>query len=878
MAKEIEMKESGGGFKFKYCFYIAVVILFVLALYSHHANDFSVLQGGSDAPIGNWIGITGAHISCFLLLMFGLAAWPITIFLVLCAIRPLLPFPTRRRGYFGALLVICIGITLLFGMYPAEFTHQTAALGIGHRGEPNGALSGGVIGQQLAAPKYGDMEPGILRHYVGSVGTTTIALVFLVVGLFFVYRSDWHSVFRYLFTRQLPVWNEKIRHDEPEPVEPSPETPPEEPHKSTREVIAEMLAARRQRKADARKQKMAEETEEIEPSASEGSLMQRILAGEKIGAAEIEEEAREVQAGTNSEPQRPEVPPEPVVREENHPVKPTVPDPLPEPVAVAPVDPVPVKPQAKPVAPCHPTATRSDFVLPPITMLAKQPEARNDNAGMLKHASETLQQTLESFKVDGQVTGIISGPRVVRYEISLAPGVKVEKVANIASNIAMEMEAESIRILAPIPGQNAVGVEAPNPTPSAVFLRSVMESSQWKESKAEIPVVLGKDVTGKAVVMDLAKAPHLLIAGSTGSGKSVCMNTLIMSLLMRFRPDELRLIMVDPKVVEMAMYTNLPHLITPVVNDPHKIPLALRWAVNEMEKRYRILAKVHTRNLAGFNARPISREAVLDDYGNPIPDKMPYLVIIVDELADVMMTDAKTDVETSIARIAQKGRAAGIHVVIATQRPSTNIITGVIKANLPTRIAFKVGSIVDSRVILDQKGAETLLGRGDMLFVPPGSANLERIQGAMVDDGDIEKVVDFVAGQAEQQFDDNVIAEADNPEAEGGAESDDVFADEDDEEEADNSAFAHVDIDPIVRKYLLPEDGDLIRKALEITLLERKVSTSYLQRRLGIGYNRAAEIIDKLEERGIVSAPLPGGSKRDILVFDEIENASNHER
>jgi len=888
MAKEIDSQESVGGFKFKYCFYIAVVILFILALYSHRANDFSVLQGGSDAPIGNWIGITGAHISCLLLLLFGLAAWPLTIFLVICAVRPILPYPTRRRGYFGALLVIILGVTLLFGMYPAEFAHQTANLGIGHRGCPEGVLSGGVIGQQLAAPKYGDLEPGVLRHYIGSVGTMTVAMVFLVVGLFFVYRADWHSIVTYIFTRKLPAWSEKIHREEAEEKteakgKEEKETEPEEPRKSAREIIAEMLAARRQRKAEARKRKL--ESEEVDEEIAEadynaqtssgGSLMQRIMSGEKIGAAEIEEEAGVIaQAAETKEKAKPE----PKVKNaEPEDFTGTIPAPQPEPVRQTP-PPAPVsKPESSAPAPTvskrqapAPAAGNSDYVLPPITMLTKAPEIKNDNAGMLKHASETLQQTLESFKVDGQVTGVICGPRVVRYEISLAPGVKVEKVANIASNIAMEMEAESIRILAPIPGQNAVGVEAPNPTPSGVFIRSVMEAQQWKESKIEIPVVLGKDVTGKPVVMDLAKAPHLLIAGSTGSGKSVCMNTLIMSLLMRFRPDEMRLIMVDPKVVEMAMYTVLPHLITPVVNDPHKIPLALRWAVNEMEKRYRILAKAHTRNLAGYNSRPKSAEPILDDYGDPIPEKMPYLVIIIDELADVMMTDAKSDVETSIARIAQKGRAAGIHVVIATQRPSTNIITGVIKANLPTRIAFKVGSIVDSRVILDQKGAESLLGRGDMLFVPPGSANLERIQGAMVDDADIEKVVEFVAGQAEQHFDSNVTADQEAAAAADGENDDDVFLDEDDDE---GVGMAAIDIDPIVRKYLRPEDGDLVRKALEITLLERKVSTSYLQRRLGIGYNRAAEIIDKLEERGIVSAPLPGGSKRDILVFDEIENA-----
>jgi S-DNA-T family DNA segregation ATPase FtsK/SpoIIIE len=279
-----------------------------------------------------------------------------------------------------------------------------------------------------------------------------------------------------------------------------------------------------------------------------------------------------------------------------------------------------------------------------------------------------------------------------------------------------------------------------------------------------------------------------------------------------------------------------------------------------MEKRYRILAKVKTKNLAGFNSRPLQQEPVMDDNGEPIPDKLPLLVIIIDELADVMMTDAKSDVETSIARIAQKGRASGIHIVIATQRPSVNIITGVIKANLPTRIAFKVGSIVDSRVILDQKGAEKLLGRGDMLFVPPGSANIERIQGAMVDDKDIEEVVKFVSGQAEQDFNNNVTSETAEAEVEK------------DFDESEPSIEDSAEISPLLLKYIQPDDDDLIKKSLEIILLEQKASTSYLQRRLKIGYNRAAEIMDKFEQRGLVSPPLPGGSKRDILVSVGIEN------
>ena len=433
------------------------------------------------------------------------------------------------------------------------------------------------------------------------------------------------------------------------------------------------------------------------------------------------------------------------------------------------------------------------------------------------------------------------------------PGVKVEKIKNLENNIAMDLQARSIRILAPIPGKNAVGVEIANPKSSPVTARAMMDSDNWQQTRGNIPVILGKDVGGNVVVTDLAKAPHLLIAGSTGSGKSVCMNLIIMSLLYRFRPDELKLIMVDPKVVEFEVYKALPHLITPIVNDPHKVPRALKWALNEMETRYRILGKAGVRNLESFNTRKLPAEPEFDDNGDLIPEKLPYIVVLIDELADIMMI-AKADVETSIARIAQKARAVGIHLILATQTPRKDIITGVIKANLPTRIAFRVGSNIDSRVILDSKGAEALLGQGDMLFMPPGSSELERIQGAWVSDEEIKAVVNFVADQAPQQFYDNVITE-------------------EDEEAQKESAAGTADSGglslavPGIEKYLKPDDDDNLKKALEIILTENKASTSYIQRRLKIGYNKAADIIDTLEQRGIIGPqPSTGGANREILV------------
>ena len=790
-------------FKLRYAVYIAATLLIILSLSSHRAVDNSILDGGSEGLIQNWIGYAGACFSRYCFYLFGIAAYPIVALLVICALRPLLDYPTSRRGYSLALLVLILGTAILFASKPESFVDLTEELGIGHSNMPKSALSGGVVGQVLAAPPSlrEGIEAGYIRRFIGTVGTVVIAGVFVLAGLIYIWLADWLVVFKALVGKApeasvaINGFASRFMKDE-ENVGIETQLPINDNLGCSREALLDL-----RKEAVARKRMESETTTEIE-SVPAPALNKNLNSAEPAIHSTVKGDT-----------------------------------------IVAP-------------------RKQTEYILPPVTMLSKGPDASGENSADIEHSRSILQQTLESFSVDGQVSGIISGPRVTRYEISLAPGVKVEKVANIGNNIAMELEAQSIRILTPIPGKNAVGVEAPNTKAEAVYLRSMFETSRWANSKAEIPVILGKDVGGKPILLDLAKAPHLLIAGATGSGKSVCMNTLIMSVLFKFSPQDLRMIMVDPKVVEMEMYSSLPHLTTPVINDPHKVPIALRWVVNEMEKRYRILAKAKVKNLAGYNSRHIAPEPILDSEGKPLPEKMPILLVIIDELADIMMTDSKAEVETSIARIAQKGRAAGVHIVIATQRPSTNIITGVIKANLPTRIAFRVGSIVDSRVILDQKGAETLLGRGDMLLVPPGSAVLDRIQGAWVEDADIAKIVDFVSGQAEQEFNKKIVSEVTQDGNEGDL----------DDSIPDASIDDVPDVAPIIKKYLLPGDGELLAKALEIVVMEQKVSTSYLQRRLKIGYNRAAELIETLEERNIVGPPGPGGSKREILVFDEIDN------
>ncbi len=513
----------------------------------------------------------------------------------------------------------------------------------------------------------------------------------------------------------------------------------------------------------------------------------------------------------------------------------------PEPDLSAPPEPTPTPAAAATAADPAPQRSRTRkkvFRLPGLDLLdAVEGEETTADPAEVETKKSILQETLDSFDIDAKVIGSTSGPRVTLFEVLPAPGVKVERISQISNNIAMELQAISLRILTPIPGRKSVGIEVPNSSPATVTLRSLMGSTAWKNSKARIPLILGRNISGKVVVLDLAQAPHLLIAGATGSGKSVCINTLIMSMLYRFSPEELRMIMVDPKVVEFRAYHKLPHLVVPVVSDVKKVPLALRWVIGEMQRRYQWLAKVGARNIQGFNARPKSPEPILDDAGDPIPDHLPYIIVIIDELADIIMT-ARADVETSLARIAQLSRAVGIHAIIATQRPSVNVITGTIKANFPTRIAFQVTSQVDSRTILDGKGAEALLGRGDMLFRPPGASKLERNQGALVQDDEIERVVGFWESQAEQSFEEAVFRSADGAgaaEASGGG------------------------------GQMSGADEELIQQAIEIIVRDRRATTSYIQRCLRIGYNRAALIMEILEQRGIIG-PQIGTAPREILI------------
>lgn len=480
--------------------------------------------------------------------------------------------------------------------------------------------------------------------------------------------------------------------------------------------------------------------------------------------------------------------------------------------------------------PVLPYTLDQPYRLPDLSMLTDIDVAAYVPAEEIERQRDILQRTFDSFRIDARVKDAVVGPRVTLFKIDPAVGVRVESIARIGNNIAMELEAISIRILAPVPGRPYVGVQVPNTRGATVGLRGIL--AEGGEKGGVLPLALGRNIQNDPVFLDLARAPHLLIAGATGSGKSVCLNSLLMSLLIRFSPAELRLILIDPKVVEFACYEKLPHLLAPVINDVDKVVAALYWLTEEMQRRYELLGRARTRNLESYNARDRGDDPAPAENEAPLPETLPFIVLVIDELADIMMT-ARTDVETAIARLAQKSRAVGIHLILATQRPSVNIITGVIKSNLPTRIAFQVSSQIDARTILDRKGAEALLGRGDMLFAPPGAGSTERLQSPMVLDDDIERIVAYIAEQAEPKFELDILHPRSTPGAAGAPAAD--------------------------------EDNELLNEARQIVVQERRASTSYLQRRLRIGYNRAAELIEQLEDQGVVGPSL-GSKPREILV------------
>jgi DNA segregation ATPase FtsK/SpoIIIE, S-DNA-T family len=845
---------------------IGAAVLLLVALYSYDWRDVSANLTRPNSPAHNWIGAVGAWIGYATFFMLGGAAYLLPPLLFLFGLSYLFQFMAyfhRRWLWAAVLLLVCMACLDLYS--EAGFLKRLHA--------NINAQVGGWFGLMLN--EY-------LFHHFGKVGATILFLMLYAISLLCLTNFQLGEWLRALWRRRAAPASDEATGEE-QALERRARELEKQARKLKEQVERSGLGADLQpvpkptvrdlsvpQGPTGRGATRAKTTPPPGPEPAPDLVGEVIPAREITAAstADILDRPAELTSRSAAPPLAEPKPEDPVL---------PAPAPAPAPPAVAeeaPPPPPPPAPRPKP-APKKPkpiavaaTPGIGDYRLPSLDFLqlpdltVRPTESKEE----LMANARLMQQTLAQFDIEVSLGDITKGPTITRYELHPAPGVKLERITALSNNIAAALKAERIHILAPVPGKSSVGVEVPNAIKTKVIMRDLLESEEWRTTKARIPLALGKDVYGHPIVTDLSEMPHLLIAGSTGSGKSVCINAIISSLLFRFSPDQLRFVMIDPKVVELQQYNVLPHLVVPVVTDPKKVVLALRWVVSEMEKRYQIFARVGVRNIKSFNERPknkplpaiepelplkakkekiepgadgfaveVDEEIVVPrDDDIVIPERLSYIVVIIDELADLMLV-APADVEMAIARITQMARAAGIHVIVATQRPSVDVITGVIKANIPARIAFQVAAKVDSRTILDAMGADKLLGKGDMLYLPPGSAKLIRAQGALITDQEINAIVEFISKQGKPSYELEIHQQLSKPA--GG------FDDE-----------GGID-----------EDEELIEQCIEVIRSEQKASVSLLQRRLRLGYTRAARIMDELENRGIVG-PSKGAEPRDILI------------
>lgn len=810
----------------------AIAILLLLSLISHSPQDFNAGTGDNQPERANWIGLVGAFFGYLLLAGFGAAAYLIPVVLLWLAVtRLFFDIVPSWRTIFGCVVFTLSAAALLAvqSIFLKEWVEHNSLLGAG-----GGA--GYLLGTRF------------LEALLNKIGAFLVLICIYLVSL--ILLTGIHPVkFGKEVYRYVKNWLDE---------------------RATR------------READADKQRGIEKRR-----VERDNRLAKKLDGEPYKEAEVIDKPK--RASKKATKVKKDEEKEEDLPQEELPLKI-----LPTPTIIdssqrrKPAGDVGAKPFAKKEPECIGLSTDDyeGYELPGFDLLNipedVEPEKEADKSELVATQS-VIVDTLKAFGVDVSAGNITKGPTITRYEVYPSAGLRVSRITQLEADLARATKAERINILAPVPGSDTVGIEIANNEKVAVPLHELLQDPAFVSAKKKIPLALGKDVYGNAVIGDLAAMPHLLVAGATGSGKSVCINSIISSILFKFSPNELRFIMVDPKVVEMQMYNSLPHLAVPVVTDPNKVIAALRWVVNEMERRYRIFAEVGVRNFDGFNGREIPKkeepeaEVNLDENGEvipeaeddyydadhldsiaaaltdgelgppaldgsdeddddgEIPDRIPYIVVIIDELADLMQT-APADMEMNIARIAQKARAAGIHLIVATQTPRADVVTGIIKANIPSRIAFQVSSKLDSRVILDVSGADKLVGKGDMLYLAPGSAKLERSQGAFISDEEVEDLVKFCSNQVEQKFEESVqasIEKGGSDDGGGGGVSD--------------------------------ADEETVQKCLEVIRQEQKASTSLLQRRLRLGYTRAARMMDILEERGIIG-PGEGAKPRQILI------------
>jgi len=859
--------------------FIAIPLL--CAQLSFDRNDISFITTHLNKPPHNWIGLLGAWVAYGSFCLLGGAAYLLPLLVGVFGVSYLLNIfgYLRERLVWSLVWMVVLLVAVSGVLFMADNGGQDGRFHLAKGVQSAGGMLGYLTFGQTQNWDFG-------FSLLGNLGATIVYVALGLISLLFLTNFHLGHWIRVLLQKRGAAPEDQFKSEDEIALEKRARELEKQKRKLEDEVVkTEKIAEKTASGLGAdglpvpeptvrdlsvpqakgprfRKTTLPEPPKEIEPADDP------LEVGEVIHAEEIPPATTEQILGKKSPT------PEPVAKEKVDVPEPAEPKPEPIITIADGSTPAPVAPRLKP-APKRPKPMTvasvpmiGNYQLPSMDFLqhadltVKPTESKEE----LMANARLMQQTLAQFDIEVSLGDITKGPTITRYELHPAPGVKLEKIQGLGNNLAAALKAERIHILAPVPGKSSVGIEVPNLIKTKVIMRDLFESDEWRNSKARIPIALGKDVYGHPIVADLAEMPHMLIAGSTGSGKSVCINSIIASLLYRFSPDQLRFVMIDPKVVELQQYNALPHLVVPVVTDPKKVLLALRWVVNEMEKRYKIFARVGVRNVKSFNDRPKNKplpeqemelplaakkekvEAGADGFAVEIdeeiivpreediiiPEKLSYIVVIIDELADLMLV-APADVEMAIARITQMARAAGIHCIVATQRPSVDVITGVIKANIPARIAFQVASRVDSRTILDAMGADKLLGKGDMLFLPPGSAKLNRAQGALITDQELENIVGFIAKQGKPSYEMEIHQQLSKP-------------------------TPNTDIESGI-----DEDEELIQQCIEVIRSEQKASVSLMQRRLRLGYTRAARIMDELEGRGIVG-PSKGAEPRDILI------------
>ncbi|MCX6864487.1 MAG: DNA translocase FtsK [Verrucomicrobia bacterium] len=898
-------------------FLILVAVVLAAALISYDRLDLGVNTTEPNTAIRNWMGRFGAHVVYNLHLVLGFGIWVLPVLLLgfgFASFIPSLNYLRRWRSLIASvgLVIACVGVLDLCERWIP---------GIQIR-KNSGPSPGGILGHQI--------NNAWVEYSVGRMGAVVTYVMVYLASLLFLTDYQLLVWIRQLWVRVPKTPEEKMAAEEAS-IEKKAKALEKKARELTQQVTAESETASVVAKPARGKAAVVPQPEGApEPSGVGADLkpfpevtirdlsvpqpreVRTVQAGEVIKADEISAVLTPAvdDPALAAEPRKPKSvaervlgrPPGAELNDEEGSTVESVESVGPRAEQTDGTDAEDAPPWDRPEDAAHPVAEAlpvfaarprvvmqprkskpitvasapiiGNYRLPSIDLLSlpdtsvKPTETKEE----LMANARLMVQTLAQFGIEVAPGDITKGPTITRYELHPAPGVKLEKIAGLTNNIAAAMKAERLNILAPIPGKSSVGVEVPNAIKTKVIMRDLLESPEWQNTKARIPLALGKDVYGHPIIADLAEMPHVMIAGSTGSGKSVCINTIIASLVYRFSPDQLRFVMIDPKVVELQQYNALPHLVVPVVTDPKKVILALRWVVNEMEKRYQIFARVGVRNIKSFNERPKEKPLPPKDPELPlttrkervepgadgfavqideqivvprdedivIPEKLSYIVVIIDELADLMLV-APADVEMAIARITQMARAAGIHCIVATQRPSVDVITGVIKANIPARIAFQVAAKVDSRTILDQMGADKLLGKGDMLYLPPGSGRLIRAQGALITDAEIEAVMSHISVQGKPSYEPEIHQALQKAQSSLGS----MTLDPDDEGSS--------------------EDDELLQKCIEVIRTEKKASVSLLQRRLKLGYGRAARMMDELEDRGVVG-PGKGAEPRDILI------------